>query len=79
MLGSAGSTTLNLNKSQFQQIKFIVPPFEVMTKFHEIINPMFDMLLTLQRQIINLNAIRDTLLPKLMSGELRVPVDEEPA
>ncbi len=75
-LGSGGSTTLNLNKTQFSKIKLIIPCEEVIFKFHNIVGPIFKEILEYQKQTVKLEVIRDTLLPKLMSGEIRVPIKE---
>ena len=71
-LGQSGSTIVNLNKSQFGKIQVIIPALSSMIKFDEIVSPMFEKIL--QNQIVNikLTSLRDTLLPKLMSGELDV-------
>ena len=74
-LGSGGSTTLNLNKTQFSRIKLIVPRVEVLDEFNHLVEPLFEKTLDNQLQTQALEAIRDTLLPKLMSGEIRVPLE----
>jgi len=74
-LGSGGTTTVNLNKGQFSNIKLIIPSPEVMERFHYSISPLFLKIKQNQRESTNLAILRDTLLPKLMSGEIEVPVD----
>lgn len=76
-LGSSGSTTLNLNKTQFSKIKIIRPQQNILESFNEIIKPIFEMILTLSTENINLQQLRDTLLPKLLSGEIEIPDDLE--
>lgn len=71
-LGQSGSTIVNLNKSQFDKIQVIIPSLSAMTNFDKIISPIFEKILQNQRENINLESLRDTLLPKLMSGELDV-------
>ena len=71
-LGQSGSTIVNLNKSQFGKIQVIIPALSVMTKFDEIVSPIFEKILQNQKENLNLALLRDTLLPKLMSGELDV-------
>lgn len=75
-LGSGGSTTLNLNKTQFSKIKLIVPTDRVISEFNTLVEPLFKKILENQKQTDNLTNIRDSLLPKLMCGEIRVPVEE---
>ena len=74
-LGSGGSTTLNLNKRQFSKIKIIKCDDRTMRAFHNLVKPLFFNILDNQIENQNLSEIRDTLLPKLMSGEIRVPVE----
>lgn len=76
-LGSGGSTTLNLNKTQFSKIKLIKPINEILYKYDKLVSPNFKMILNLQKEIQKLTQLRDTLLPKLMSGEIEVPDDIE--
>ena len=72
MLGSGGSTTLNLNKREFGKIELVIPPQEDMIEFHKQISPIFEEIKTNQYEIEKLTKLRDTLLPKLMSGEIDV-------
>lgn len=77
VLGSTGSATLNLNKSQFEKIKVILPKIGIIHEFHNLVEPLFGEILNNQKMMENLASIRDTLLPKLMSGEIRVPIDNQ--
>jgi len=72
MLGSGGSTTNNLNKTQFSKIKILVPEAKILSQFHEIVEPLFMKIKENQIEIENLTKLRDTLLPKLMSGDIDV-------
>ena len=72
LLGSGGSTTLNLNKNEFSKIKIAIPPKNDMYAFHSLIKPIFEKIKYNQLEIIELQKLRDTLLPKLMSGEIDV-------
>ncbi|MBM4287374.1 MAG: hypothetical protein FJ135_04345 [Deltaproteobacteria bacterium] len=71
--GAGGSVLLNLNKGQFSLMKTILPPANESLVFHNITLPIFMKILVNQKQCEILESIRDTLLPKLISGELRVP------
>lgn len=51
---------------------FTVPTDEEITEFHSIAAPMFAKIKTNQAEIRHLTSLRDTLLPKLMSGKLDV-------
>ena len=69
-LASGGSATLNMNTSTFSKIPLIAPSDKVLKKFHETVEPIFAKILVLTEEIETLGGIRDTMLPKLLSGEL---------
>ncbi|WP_423217217.1 restriction endonuclease subunit S [Streptococcus equinus] len=71
-LGQSGSTIVNLNKAQFGKIAVVIPSIEIMKSFDEIVSPMFEAILSNQEENIKLAELRDSLLPRLMSGELDV-------
>ena len=62
-----------LNKTDFEHLPFCAPPPEVLAAFDRVVTPLDDRIETSEEQSLSLAAIRDTLLPKLISGELRVP------
>nr|WP_318681621.1 restriction endonuclease subunit S [uncultured Treponema sp.] len=72
MLGSSGSTTSNLNKEQFSKMKISIPNGKTMKEFDSCVQPMFEKIRSLQKENYELVTIRDTLLPKLMNGEIEV-------
>jgi len=76
MLGSSGSTTNNLNKMQFSKIKILIDNNEIQREFHMNLEPLFALIKENELETATLVFLRDTLLPKLMSGEIRVPVEE---
>ena len=69
-LASGGSATLNLNTGNFAKIELFNPSSELLKEFYKKVNPIFEMLLSNDYQIQKLTQLRDTLLPKLLSGEL---------
>lgn len=71
-LGQSGSTIVNLNKAQFGKIKVIIPSITDIKTFDELVSPLFALILENQKENIRLSSIRETLLPKLMSGEIDV-------
>lgn len=71
-LGQSGSTIVNLNKTQFGKIKVIIPSENVMQEFDALCSPLFETIHLNQKENIKLSLLRDTLLPKLLSGELDV-------
>ena len=71
-LGQSGSTIVNLNKIQFSKIQVAIPSEQVLCNFDTLCKPLFEMILSNQKENIELANLRDALLPKLMSGELDV-------
>lgn len=71
-LGQSGSTIVNLNKAQFGKIAVVIPSIETMKSFDEIVSPMFESILSNQKENIKLAELRDSLLPRLMSGKLDI-------
>ena len=71
-LGQSGSTIVNLNKTQFGKIQVMIPSERVLQDFDSLCRPLFDTILSNQKENIILSELRDALLPKLMFGELDV-------
>ncbi len=68
-----GSTFLEISKRNFRPITVVIPEQDVLQRFTQIVEPLYQRVVSLLRQIQHLAALRDALLPKLISGELRVP------
>lgn len=67
-----GTVFGSINKSNFESIEIIVPSDEIVSEFEIVVNPIDDKILENTKQIQSLTQTRDTLLPKLMSGNLEV-------
>ena len=67
-----GAVQAKVNQNNLKSIEIIIPPVEVMEKFNELIKPFFDTIRSNHDEIKELQKLRDTLLPKLMSGEIDV-------
>jgi type I restriction enzyme S subunit len=67
-----GSTFLEISKTNFRPIPVIVPPVQIMRRFDELARPLHDRLVLCERESRSLATLRDALLPRLISGELRV-------
>ena len=65
-----GTTVSHLGKSDIDRFRFIYPPLDVVEKFTKISEPILKRRIDLNKESSRLAALRDTLLPKLMSGEL---------
>lgn len=67
-----GTTVIHLSKSDIDTFKILVPPESLLHRFARIVDPMENRILTCAQESRGLADIRDTLLPKLISGEIRV-------
>jgi type I restriction enzyme S subunit len=69
---ATGTTNLGLARDDFLSYPLIVPPSEIEAAFDQFIDVIDRKIGTNERQSRTLAALRDTLLPKLLSGEVRV-------
>lgn len=76
---STGSARDFYRKDSFRKIKVILPEKRIMDLFEKITKPIFQNISNHACENDELISMRDGLLPKLMSGEIRVPLDEEGA
>lgn len=67
-----GSAQPKFNKTDFKSLPVILPPQDILHRFHETVRPMFEAIDGNQAENRRLAALRDTILPKLMSGEIDV-------
>ena len=67
-----GSTFLEISKANFRPIPVIAPSVGVMQAFEQLARPIYERIVECTRESRTLATVRDTLLPKLISGELRV-------
>lgn len=68
-----GSTFMEISKRNFRLITAVIPPPQVLRCFMQVVDPTHQRVVSSLKQIQYLAALRDALLPKLISGELRVP------
>ena len=68
-----GSTFMEISKKAFRPIPALVPPSEVVKQFMEVASALFEKLIENEKQAQTLATLRDTLLPRLISGQLRLP------
>lgn len=71
-MGSTSSIATAVNSKIIKGMPFVVPTDDELMDFHSVAAPMFAKIKANQTESENLTAVRDTLLPKLMSGELDV-------
>ena len=68
--GSTGQT--ELPRDRVKAMELILPDGDTLSKFNELVIPMTDAVVSNQKENARLSQLRDTLLPKLMSGEIDV-------
>ena len=68
-----GSTFMEISKRAFRPIEALLPPQPVIDRFAEVADAMFNRLVANERQALALVELRDALLPRLISGKLRIP------
>jgi len=70
---STGSTFKEASGALMKSLQVIMPEQKVFEDFEEIVCPLFARIESLEKENSRLSLLRDTLLPRLMSGELEVP------
>jgi type I restriction enzyme S subunit len=68
----SGTVFGSINKTDFQNMEVSIPPINLVVKYQDEVKPLDDKVIQNTKQIKTLENMRDTLLPKLMSGEVRV-------
>jgi type I restriction enzyme S subunit len=71
-----GSTFMEISKKAFRPIPVLVPSLPVIEAFVAFAAPLFSRLVSNEQQAQTLATLRDTLLPRLISGQLRLPEAE---
>ena len=72
-MGRGGTTTLNVNTKSFSTIRLLIPSEIALEQFHGIVEGLFKKIEQNLHESRTLSLLRDTLLPRLMSGELEIP------
>lgn len=67
-----GTVFGSINKESLNSMEITIPPMELMDRFESIVSPIDRAIRNNYEEICRLQAIRDTLLPKLMNGEIDV-------
>ena len=70
-----GSTQPLITQTDLKNKIIIVPDTKTLSRFHSICLNLFEKIYQNESQIVRLSQIRDSLLPRLMSGKIRVPVE----
>ncbi len=77
--GASGSAREFFQKSVFYEVCIALPPTALIEMYNLQADPLFNKMESNREQIQTLENLRDTLLPKLMSGEVRVQFKQESA
>jgi type I restriction enzyme S subunit len=71
-LGNTSSIATAVNSKTIKGMPFIMPDVDALKKFHATTSPLFEQIKGKLKESARLATLRDTLLPRLMSGELSV-------
>lgn len=74
---TGGSAQPKFNKTDFRNLKVVIPSEMFINSYMKTLSFIEDCILLNDKQNSELIKIRDSLLPKLMSGKIRVPLDSE--
>ncbi|WP_040205926.1 restriction endonuclease subunit S [Neobacillus jeddahensis] len=72
---AGGSAQPLINQSILNSLKVMMPPLSLLEKYYNIEYKFFERSAFGKEENIKVSKVRDTLLPKLMSGEIRVPLE----
>ncbi len=73
---NAGSAVPTLNRNHIHSLKYVLPPAELVAAYEDAALLIHERVLENNRQAQTLTQLRDTLLPRLISGQLRLPEAE---
>lgn len=68
-----GAVQPHVKPSDIHDFELVIPDKESIYEFQDKVKPFFDKIAAIQKENSRLSTLRDTLLPRLMSGELEVP------
>ena len=72
ILHQTGGAQQHINKQNVDSIQFVLPPKDILDEYQIITKKIFDQISTLCFENQRLASLRDTLLPRLMSGEIKI-------
>ena len=68
-----GAVQPHVKPSDIHDFELVIPDKESIYEFQDKVKPFFDKIAAIQKENSRLSLLRDTLLPRLMSGEIEVP------
>ncbi len=69
---SDGTTLKNINQETLKSILFIIPSNGILKEYNLQTNKLFNKTMSIMNESLTLSQIRDSLLPRLMSGKIKV-------
>lgn len=72
-----GGAQQHINKDNINKMNILIPHDRILNCYYDMVSPIFDLITKKEFEKVDLSKIRDALLPKLMSGEIRVPLESE--
>lgn len=72
-LGNTSSIATAVNSKTIRAMPFLLPTEDVIDNYYRLCNPIIEHIIANEVQNKTLSTLRDTLLPKLMSGEIQIP------
>lgn len=67
-----GSAQPNISANDIESIPIILPTKEIISEYNKLVSPYFSLLIENLKECDYIENLRDTLLPKLMSGEIKI-------
>ena len=67
-----GAVQMKISQRSMSRLLTVIPSKSVCKKFNKIIRPIFDIIKRIREENDRLASLRDTLLPRLMSGEIKI-------
>ena len=70
-----GGAQQHINKGNVEDTKLLIPNKKVLNAYTKLVRPQYDLISSICFENELLTRLRDSLIPKLMSGEIRVPIN----
>lgn len=67
-----GAVQPKISQANLRSVQVVIPPEHILKEYNDLVEPLFSLLRANEEECKSLAALRDTLLPKLMSGEIEV-------
>jgi type I restriction enzyme S subunit len=75
---ASGSAQPNISTTGIESVRLVIPKdTKLLSVYNELVSPLFNSWISNHKQTQTLATLRDTLLPRLISGQLRLPDVEE--